>query len=157
MNKAILPLLFAGCIAAPTEEDATDQAVKDVEHWNELSAELDTRRTEFLGTRVQELAAAGNTLFWLDFTNFNPRLARWAGATKLTYGFSIGDGNNYNYRGSSALVVTAEPGSDNVVYRAYDATTANRLIATTTFPKPPGAKWAAYAVDSNMVYVMDGT
>ena len=158
MNKAIfLPVLFTGCIAAPAEEDATDQQIKDVEHWNELSAELDARRTEFLGTRVQELAAAGNTLFWLDFTNFNPRLARWDGATKLTYGFSIGDGNNYNYRGSATLVVTAEPASDNVVYRAYDATTANRLIASTTFPKPAGAKWSAYAVDGNTVYVMDGT
>jgi len=54
-------------------------------------------------------------------------------------------------------VVTAEPGSDAVIYRAYDATTANRLLGMTSLPKPVGAKWSAYAVDSSTVYIMDGT
>ena len=155
-----LALLVTGCIIAPSSgggDDDVDQTQQDVDHWNQLSAELDGRRTEFLGKHVQELAAAGSTLYWLDTTNFDPRLMHYDGQTKLAYGFSIGTGNRYNYRGSASVVVTAEPGSDAVIYRAYDATASNRLLGMTTFPKPVGAQWSAYAVDSNLVYVMDGT
>lgn len=153
-----LVLGLAGCLIAPGEpDDPLAQQQADLDHYNRLSTELDARRTEFLGKHVQELAAAGSTLYWLDTTSFDPRLMRWDGSKKLAFGFSIGDGNNYNYRASASLVVTAEPGSDAVIYRAYDATAANQLVATTSLPKPAGAKWSAYAVDSGSVYVMDGT
>jgi hypothetical protein len=154
-----LALLVTGCIIAPSSggDDDVDQTQRDVDHWNQVSAELDARRSEFLGTHVQELAAAGSTLYWLDTTNFDPRLMHYDGQTKLGYGFSIGDGNSYNYRASASVVVTAEPGSDSVIYRAYDAKSANAPLGSTSLPKPVGAKWSAYAVDSNVVYVMDGT
>jgi hypothetical protein len=160
MNKLWpLALLLAGCIITPTSggDDDVDQTQQDVDHYNQLSAELDGRRSEFLGTHVQELAAAGSTLYWLDTTNFKPRLMHYDGQTKLAYAFSIGDGNRYNYRGSASTIVTAEPGSDAAIYRAYSATASNQLLGMTSFPKPVGAQWSAYAVDSNIVYVMDGT
>ena len=154
LSLACLP----GCIIAPSEpDDPLAQQQADLDHWNQLTDELDGRRSEFLGTHVQELTAAGTTLYWLDTTNFNPRLMRWDRAAKLGFGFSIGDGNSYNYRASASVVVTAEPGSDQVVYSAYDATATNRLLATTSLPKPVGAKWSAYAVDGGSVYMMDGT
>ncbi|HEY5943849.1 MAG TPA: hypothetical protein VIV40_00080 [Kofleriaceae bacterium] len=153
-----LPLLFAGCVIAPSQgDDDVDQTQRDVDHYNELSAQLDMRRTEFLGRDVQELAAAGSTLYWLDTTNLDPRLMHYDGHDKLAYGFSIGDANHYNYRASASVVVTAEPGSDAAIYRAYDATVANRLLGETSIPKPVGAQWSAYAVDSTFVYIMDGT
>ena len=129
-----LALLVTGCIIAPSSggsDDDVDQTQQDVDHWNQLSAELDGRRTEFLGKHVQELAAAGSTLYWLDTTNFDPRLMHYDGQTKLAYGFSIGTGNSYNYRASASVVVTAEPGSDTVIYRAYDATATKLAVSRT--------------------------
>jgi hypothetical protein len=158
MNKLWpFALLLTGCIASTAPDDPLEQQQADLDHWNHLSEELDARRSEFLGRHVQELAAVGTTLFWLDTTSFNPKLMRYDGQTKLAFGFSIGDGNSYNYRASTSLVVTAEPGSDNVMYKAYAATAANSSIATTTFPKPAGAKWSPYAVDGGSVFVLDGT
>ncbi|HEY5923040.1 MAG TPA: hypothetical protein VIV11_15275 [Kofleriaceae bacterium] len=144
-------------IAPSTGDDDVDPTQRDVDHWNQVSAELDARRTEFLGKQVQELAAAGTTLYWLDFTNESPKLMHYDGQTKLGYTFSIGGGDDYNYRASASVVVTAEPGSDMVIYRAYSATAANQPLGTTSLPKPVGAKWSAYAVDSGTVYIMDDT
>lgn len=149
---------LAGCLIAPSSGgDDVDQTQQDVDHWNQLSVELDGRRTEFLGKHVQELAPVGSTLYWLDTTSFDPRLMRYDGQAKLGYGFSIGHANNYNYRASASVVVSAEPGSDVAIYRAYDARTSNGLLGVTSFPKPVGAQWSAYAVDGSSVYVMDGT
>ena len=155
-----LALLFTGCIIAPNSGgggDDDDQTQQDVDHYNELSAQLDARRTEFLGRHVQDLAAAGSTLYWYDTTNFDFRLARYDGAQKLSYTFSVGPGDDHNYRASNSLVVTAEASGQDVIYKAYNASAANQLIASTTLPKPVGAKWHAYAVDSGNVYIMQDT
>ena len=67
-------LMLGGCIISSGPSDDVDQTQADVDHYNQLSAELDARRSEFLGRDVQELAAAGSTLYWLDTTNFDPKL-----------------------------------------------------------------------------------
>jgi hypothetical protein len=164
MNKSLALVIASafvpGCIASPNQPGGgDDQQTFDLEHWNALVAELDARRTEFLGKHVQELAPVGTHLFWLDTTNFNPALRTYDGTTKakLAYTFSIGDGNLYNYRASANLVVTADPSSNPVVYHAYDATSPKREIASTTFMKPPGAQWNAYAVSNGTVYIVDQT
>src|SRR5207244_1928083 len=112
---------------------------------------------EFLRTHVQELAPVGNQLFWLDTTNFDPKLDRFddLSGAKLAYGFSIGGGNSYNYRASQSVIVTADATASPVVYTAFDANNSNRVLGSTTLPKPPGAQWDAYAVDGGTVYIVD--
>jgi hypothetical protein len=129
----------------------------DLAQWNMLVAQYDARRTSFLGTHVQDLAAAGNQLFWYDSTNFDFRLVGYNDTTqaKINYTFSIGAGDNHNYRASPNMILTAEPGGDPVVYHAYDPASPNTEIATTTVKKPPGAQWAAYAASGNTAYMVD--
>src|SRR5689334_4574120 len=104
MKSACFLLLASGCIIAPgsSSSDDDDQTNHDVDQYNQLSQQYDQRRSEFLGPDVQELAPVGNQLFWLDTTNFDPKLDRYddLSAQKLAYAFSIGDGDNYNYRAS---------------------------------------------------------
>src|SRR6185369_8834390 len=76
-------------------------------------------------------------------------------APPINYTFSIGKGDLYNYRASEALVVTADPASDPVVYHAYDPNATNKEIGSMTMKKPPGAQWSAYAVSGNTVYIVD--
>lgn len=130
----------------------------DLDQWNMLSSEYDGRRTMFLGTNVQDLAAVGNQLFWLDTTNFDPKLDRYDDTTKKknAYSFSIGDSNTVNYRASASFVVTADPMPDPPVYHAYDANSGNE-VGTTTLPRPPGAQWSAYAVSGSTVYFIDNS
>ena len=154
----MLPCAFAtACIASPGPSGGDDQQQFDLDHWNSLVTQLDARRSEFLGTHVQELVPVANKLFWLDTTTFNPKLDEYDGLSKarLAYTFSIGGGNLYNYRASASVVVTADPASDPVVYHAYDATSPQRELGTTTFMKPPGAQWDAYAVANGAVYIVD--
>jgi hypothetical protein len=162
MNKILLLAccaLVSGCLlpASNNTNPGDDQQAADVAAWNTLVADLDTHRSEFLGKHVQELAPVGTRLFWLDTTNFDPKLRTYDGLTKakLGYTFSIGSGSLYNYRASPTVVVTADPTSDPVVYHAYDAAQTARELATTTFMKPPGAQWDAYAVANGTVYVVD--
>jgi len=129
----------------------------DLAQWNQESAQLDARRSMFLGTDVQELTAVQNQLFWYDTTNFDFTLARYDDTSKgkLAYTFSIGAGDTDNYRASSTLVVTADPSADPVVYHAYDSSAVGTEVGSTTMPAPPGAQWDAYAVSGGTVYLVD--
>jgi hypothetical protein len=161
MNKLWpFALLLAGCIIAPTsggDDIGDDDPQAAVDAWNAKVAELDARRSAFLGKQVQDLAPAGSTLYWYDTTNFDFKLMRWDGQAKLGYTFSIGRGDDHNYRASQHIVVTADGSSQDVAYRAYSASSPNQLIDQVTLPKSVGAKWHAYAVDSQSVYIMHDT
>ncbi len=149
--------LCTGCLAPGSSASDDDPTQRDVDAWNQLSTQFDGRRTMFLGTDVEQLAAVGNHLFWFDTTNFDPKLDSYDDLAKarLAYTFSIGSGDLANYRASSAVVVTADPSSNPVIYRAYDASSAARPLGTTSLMKPPGAQWDAYAVDGTKAYIVD--
>jgi hypothetical protein len=161
MNKAwLLAVLLTGCIITPApggDDTGAGDDQQAVDAWNAKVADLDMRRTEFLGKQVQDLAAAGSTLYWYDTTSFDFRLMRWDGQAKLGYTFSIGRGDDHNYRASNHIVVTADGSSQDVIYRAYSASSPNQLLDQVTLPKSVGAKWHAYAVDSQTVYIMHDT
>ncbi len=166
MRNGVLALgavaLCAGCDfgvgGAGSGSTGSGNPEQDIAHWNQQSAQLDARRTKFLGTHVQDLTAVGNKLFWYDTSAFDFKLLRYDDATKappLAYTFSVGAGDNHNYRASEKLLVTADPGADPTVYRAYDPGSANKLVASMTMKKPSGAQWNAYAVSGAVVWVVD--
>src|SRR3954469_10042112 len=133
--------LLSGC--GPAEGTGTGSGsggdpAADIAQWNKDVATYDARRSMFLGTHVQDLAAFGDQLFWYDNTNFDFRLARYddATGTKVNYTFPIGSGDLHNYRASDKFVVTADPKGDPVVYHAYDVSSPQMEIGSTTMKKP---------------------
>src|SRR6187401_3137564 len=110
-------LILSGCGGdGTTGQTSTGDPGADLAQWNMLVSEYDARRTMFLGTHVQDLAAVGNQLFWYDNSAFDFRLVSYNDTTqaKVNYTFSIGPGDSYNYRASPNLIVTAESMGDPV-------------------------------------------
>jgi len=147
-------LALAAC--APAGGQATDDPVAA---WNRLVAKLDADRTVFPAAIGDTAVAEGNWLFWLDETGAEPVPVRFddaSGAT-LRYGFGVGDSDRSNFRVSGSLVVTADPLSSPVLYRAYDAGAPATLRAATALANPPraGTRFSAYAVDGDTVYFID--
>ena len=148
-------VFLAACLPMSSSSSTTDPNADD-EQYSQMAGQLDKNRSEFLGKDVGSLAPLGNQLFWFDTTSFDPKLDRYDDGSKqrLAYAFSIGSGDDANYRASAKYIVTA--GMDGL-YTAYDATSANTQIATTTLMPPTGVKWLAYAADGNYVYFVDTT
>src|SRR4051794_33024434 len=78
-----------------TSNNTTDQ---DIAQYEELQAKLEGGRPLFKTPGPMALAGIGNRLFWLDFTNFDPKLRSYddTTGTEVGYSFSIGTGNDYN-------------------------------------------------------------
>src|SRR5439155_19955634 len=71
---------------------------------------------------------------------------------RIAYTFSIGSGDDANYRASGKYVVTA--GMEGL-FTAYAASAANQSAGTTVVKPPSGVKWNAYAADGDYVYIVD--
>jgi hypothetical protein len=111
-TMVVMVLALAGCkrFGGPDGGDPVDQQQQDIEEYEDLCADLDSHRTEFLGDEADEVWAYGNHLFWLRFDAWAPTLHGWNAETdqRIDYSFSIGEGDHYNYRASLAAVATAE-------------------------------------------------
>jgi hypothetical protein len=158
--------LLGGCFFGPDEYEVPptsydDPSAADREAYSQLQHRLDLGRSEFLGERAGELAAVGDTLFWLDFAAFDPTLHSSKAGAATDYAFSIGGGNEFNYRASPQAIATAELAGGSVVYHLYRTGEAATAIGDATFPAPGDEqRWWAYAVDAESLYVVttgDGT
>jgi len=157
--------LQAGCLFGSSSrgddgddgDDGGGQAA-DIAAWDKLVAELDPRRTEYLGPRAQSLAPVGGLVYWLDHSNFDLSLHRRdAGSgARIDYRFSIGEGDLYNFRASATVIATAEAGNPPI-YHAYDASAPAQELGTTTAPAQEGTEWSAYEVLGGVVYIMDAS
>jgi hypothetical protein len=151
--------LAAGCLIAHDPGPGTDPTQADVDAYNQLADQLDAHRSMFLGKDVQDVTPVYSRLYWLDTTSADPKLDRYddATGTRLAYTFSIGTLDDDNFRASQAYVVTADAGSDPVVYHAYDAGSPATEIASIARPRPSDAKWEAYAVSGTTMYLVDAS
>ncbi len=128
---------------------------RDREHYNALRRSLDEHRSEALGERADELSAAGNVLFWLDFSNFTPTLHSLTVEGTVAYDFGIGTGDRYNFRGSATAVATAKPLGDTVVYELYDRAAPRAPLGEAVFPRPSDEqRHFAYALDGAHLHVV---
>jgi hypothetical protein len=129
---------------------------QDIAQYNQLQMQLDTARTIAIQSTIANPMPSGNRLYFLDTSTFAPTLHRYddTSGARLDYGFSIGDGDTYNFRASANTIVTAVP-NNGVTYTAYDASQPNHAIDTTNLDMPSdGSKWYAYATDANKVYLI---
>jgi hypothetical protein len=153
---------LAGCFSFPDTDGSSsssgtydDPFVKDSAEYDALVADLERNRTPFLGEEADELAAAKQRVYWLEFPGFDPSLHSYAGGARVDYAFSIGTGDEYNFRASTDVVVSAAHESDQVVYRAYAASGSMQPLGATNFASPGDEqRWYAYAVDGNTVYIV---
>ncbi len=139
-----------------TAVDPYAAADADAEEYAEVATELASYRSRFLDDEADELYAEGHWLFWLTFPGYDPVLHAWDSRAdqQVDYDFSIGS-DTYNYRASSALVVTATPEGSSVVYSAYAIDKASAREGTAEFDAPTnGSRWHAYAVDGTTVYLV---
>ena len=85
-----------------------------------------------------------------------PRLHRFdtVSAAHLTYSFSIGAGDAFTCRVSDTLIVTARNTGGMVEYSAYAADAPGQRVGSTMLVAPSGAKWWAYAVSGDDVYIV---
>jgi len=153
------PFLLAAACDGGTggDDDSASDPAADSAAYASLAASLEQDRSEFLGEEADEILARGDSLFWLEFPGFDPTLHRWSEATgeTLDYTFAISVGGTYNWRGNDQVVVTAEWGDDQVLYRVYDAAATGSRLATVAFPAPTdGTRWWAYAVDGEALYLV---
>jgi hypothetical protein len=136
---------------------STDPTAKDEAAYTAEQAKLDQNRSQFLDATAQELDGEGARIFWKTYPVYDPVLHSRAGTTGATidYGFSIGTGDNDNYRSSASLLVVAIPDDDTVQYLAYDPTQTNTKLGELDLPAPgDGTQWYAYATSGNTLYVM---
>lgn len=137
--------------------DPLAQQKKDEEQYKSVTAQLETKRTQALSKKATEIASMKSQLFWLEFPTFDPTLHRLDDATgvKYNYGFSIGTGNDYNYRASDKLIVTALKNGDKNIFKTYrlDQQAAEIDEITVDGPKDE-QKWWAYAADGADVYLV---
>lgn len=149
----------SGCIfvggnnstGSSTSGDPTEQ---DIAQYESLQAQFEQRR-EVFRDNATEIFGVGTRLFWLEFPGFDPTLHSYDAVTSqdVDYGFSIGGGDEYNYRASEQIVVTAEPAGDKVFLHAYAAGDPADEIGDLTLPAPTdGTRWPAYAPDQGDVY-----
>ncbi len=132
-----------------------DTTAADTMQIAQLRQQLDSLRSEVLDKRAMELEAVGNALYWKTYPGFSPLLHhREASGQMIEYAFSIGAGDDNNYRASQDLVVTATRDSA-IVYHAYDAHASNKALGTWTFPTPSDEqKWWAFAVSGTTAFVI---
>jgi hypothetical protein len=149
-------ILFAACVPTSGGTEPTDETAADIAAYNELAADLDDHRTRFLGDEADELQAAANRIYWLQYAAFDPTVHSSRAGMRLNYGFPAGTAGNV--RTSDALVVTATRDGDHVIYRAYDSNSANTPRGEASFAAPTDEqRWWAYAVDGGTVYVVMNT
>jgi hypothetical protein len=134
-----------------------DQTERDIAGYVSLQIELDQGNTEFLGNVADELHAAGNHLFWLEFRGWDPTLHGWNAETdqRVNYSFSIGGGDRWSYRTSRNALATAEEGFDQITYHVWDIDAPDTEITTAVFDAPTDEqRWWAYAVHDTTLYVV---
>jgi|GEM_PF-1704256 len=134
----------------PTTGDQKNAYIA-VQHQREVG------RTQAFDKGAMELYGTGNTLFWKTYPQFAPTLHRRddVANTQLAYSFDIGGGDDNNYRGSTAMVVSAERAGSDTIYHVWDATKAQASLGSVVFPAPTDEqKWWAYAVNGNTLYVV---
>jgi hypothetical protein len=143
---------------ADTDTDGGPQTVEeDIEEYNAVAAELESRRTEFGGDEMDEIQAVGGRLFWLQFPGWDPVLRSHDPATGQTtaYAFSIGGGDAYNYRASDEAVLTAIPDGDTILYRMYQIGQPESLLAEVEIETPQDEqRWWAYAIEGTTGYIV---
>lgn len=101
------------------------------------------------------LSSSDHAVYWLLFATYTPTLYRLApGASEaVAYGFSVGSDEDYNYRASDSLVVSAASGTSE--YTAYQADQAHDVVGRWQPPPPrSGQKWWSYAVYGNVAYAL---
>jgi len=154
----LLVAMAAGCTApGPVGGDDDDDQAADLAEYDALQQALDGARTELAGDTAMEPATDGTRVFWLEFPGADPVLHGFDTATgaAMTYGFSIGPGDQYNYRTSSTAIATAVRDGDDVRYSIYRATAPDQLIDQLVIPAPTdGQRWWAYALAGDLLYVM---
>ncbi len=153
-------LLLGGCSqpfgSSLHDPPPSDDLQADLDAYDRLQAGLERQREQVLDDDALELFGSHANLYYKTYPTFSAKLHRLddAAGTKLHYGFSIGAGDEGNYRASDELVVSAERAGDVVRYHVYDATQSNAPLRTVDFPSPSDVKWWAYAVDGSKVYVV---
>jgi hypothetical protein len=133
-----------------TGNEIAEQAVAE---YTDLARELEANRTEVLGEDANGIAAVGNRLFWTGST-FDPILHSFdePSGEQVEYGFSIGSGDDANWRASAEAIATAIPQGGDVVYHLYAVDKVRDELDTFELPMPSYAKWWAYAVDGTTLY-----
>ncbi len=155
--------VLGACFVAPSTSATDpgnglpgDTTAADTKQMTDLTKKLEGFRTQAMDKSAMELDAHHNALFWKTYPGFAPILHRHdAGGATLDFGFSIGAGDDNNYRATEDLVVTAERAGGNILYHAYDAHSASKELRVGTFPAPSDEqKWFAFAVSGTTVYVI---
>lgn len=163
MRRALLVVgLFSlACVGGKQgEEDgppsltADEQLQLDIEHYEQVEANLRANRSLFANDGPTELVAVGSNLFWLNYhQQWDPTLyvvepgQEPRALRVLSY-------DDLNYRVSDELVVTAVPDFNTVDYQVMSLDGTD--LGTTSFDAPGGGRrWWAFAADGEDVYVVD--
>lgn len=156
----LVPLLVAPACSSTSSGThggltTPDPGGADVAGYRALTTTLEAKRHDFKDKRAMYPQAFGNRIQWLEFPTIDATLHAFDDTTKTQtdYTFSIGKGDDFNYRASASLVVTAQRDGDKVTFSAYRADAANGSVGTLTVPAPTDEqKWWAYAASGGDVY-----
>lgn len=154
LAAAALVLPATGCLFGPGLVDPIDDLTQDLEQFCDTADALQEGSTEVLGESAGELFSTGETLFWLDFSAYDPTLHS-EGDTVTHYGFPVSHDGLWNVRASDELVVTAVDEFGSIRYLAYATGAPEALLGEAVFDAPGDEqRWWAYAVDGGTVYVV---
>lgn len=154
-------LAMTGCIVLPATDDTGSSTpyggvTGDPSDYDALVNHLDQGRTEFGGEEIGEMYPAGNTIWWLEYRDWDPTLHSLDTETDKDVDYAVPlRFDTLNVRVDEGTVGYAEPTGGNIVYHLYDAGRPNDEITTVTVTGPSdGQRWYAYAVDGTDLYVV---
>jgi len=147
---------FPGGGGTGPDPDPLEQQRLDIQHYNDLTVELDAARTEFGGEVIGEMYPAGNVIYWLEYRAWDPTIHSLdtVSGRRVNYAVPLSF-DTLNVRVSESALAYAEDGGDEIIYHVFDATQEEAEITTAVFEAPTDEqRWWAYAVSGTDLYVL---
>lgn len=162
----LILLVAAGCSGSPPASNRAGGAggggggnttERDIAEYNALTVQLEKNRVRFGGEEVDEMVPAGNTIYWLEYGQWDPTIHSLDTESKRKVDYEIPLAfDSLNVRVSTAAVAYAEAKGQDVIYHVFDSAEPAREITTVTMEAPTDEqRWWAYALEGTDLYIVE--
>lgn len=163
----LLGILCVGCLEDTIDpisrgERAERKQRAELKEYDELTATLEDQREILLDAyalnMVGPVQVRGSMLFWLKSEGAweSMHSVNMDTGARTDYTFAVNSGGfDHPYAVSQSHIVTVEPVGGKIIYHVYAVGDSKRKVGSFTMDAPTNAKWFAFGVDGETVYVVE--